>query len=224
MNNKIIRQLRKERSITQEQMADALDISRPTYIAIESGDKDPTVSELEKIAAILGVPLIELLSDERNNRKFLQMYFYILQKFPNGVPKTKLAKLLYLADFTSYYERFEAISGVSYIRRNYGPVADIFFETTDNLYDLGKIDIVSLDGGAMMLRLTTNEIRDDLLSSDDKDLIDKICNYWQDKKTQTIVNFTHEQKPWKSCRDGETIPYSLIVQEEPNHVYAPLTN
>ena len=110
------------------------------------------------------------------------------------------------------------------IRRNYGPVADIFFETTDNLYDLGKIDIVSLDGGAMMLRLTTNEIRDDLLSSDDKDLIDKICNYWQDKKTQTIVNFTHEQKPWKSCRDGETIPYSLIVQEEPNHVYAPLTN
>ena len=66
---------------TQEQMADALDISRPTYIAIESGDKDPTVSELEKIAAIFGVPLIELLSDERNNRKFLQMYFYILQKF-----------------------------------------------------------------------------------------------------------------------------------------------
>lgn len=224
MNGGVLRKLRRERNITQEKMAEDLGISRQTYIAIENGSKDPSVSTLEKIASILGVSSAELLSDWRDNRKFLQMYFYVLRKFPNGIPKTKFAKLLYLADFTNFYETLEPISGVSYVRRSYGPVADIFFETTENLYDIGKIDITPLDGGAMMIKSTTQDIKDDMLSDDEKHLIDKICNYWHDQKTQTIVNFTHEQKPWKSCRDGETIPYSLIVQEEPDHVYAPLAS
>ena len=60
-----------------------------------------------------------------------------------------------------------------------------------------------------------------MLSDKEKSLMDKICAYWNDKRTSEIVNFTHEQKPWKMCRDGEYIPYSTIIQEDPNNVYAP---
>jgi len=112
------------------------------------------------------------------------------------------------------------MSGVRYVRREYGPVADIFFELTDDLYDRGKINIKPLDY-ALMINSTTIEQEDSLLSNEEKDLLDRICAYWKDKRTSEIVNFTHEQKPWKMCRDGEYIPYSLIIQEDPNHVYAP---
>ena len=102
----------------------------------------------------------------------------------------------------------------------YNKLADIFFELTDDLYDKGKINIKPLDY-ALMINSTTIEQEDGLLSDEEKGLLDKICNFWKDKRTNEIVNFTHEQKPWKMCRDGEYIPYSLIIQEDPNHVYAP---
>lgn len=216
-----IERMRKARNLTQEQMANELSMSRPTYINVENGERDPSVSELEKIATIFGVSAAELLSSPRNNRKFEQMYFYFLRKFKTGVPKTKLAKLLYLSDFGNFYNNLESMSGVSYIRREYGPVADIFFEMTENLFDTGKINIEALDGGAMMISSTSKDISDDLLDSDEKALMDEIYSLWKDKKTQTIVNFTHEQKPWKACRDGEYIPYSLIIQEDPKNVYSP---
>jgi len=91
---------------------------------------------------------------------------------------------------------------------------------TDDLYDRGKINIKPLDY-ALMINPTTIEQDDGLLSDEEKDLLDRICAFWKDKRTSEIVNFTHEQKPWKMCRDGEYIPYSLIIQEDPNHVYAP---
>jgi len=110
---------------------------------------------------------------------------------------------------------------VRYVRREYGPVADIFFEMTEDLYDKGKINIEPLEY-ALMIKLTSIEQEDNLLSDEEKSLIDRICSFWKDKRTSEIVNFTHEQKPWKMCRDGEYIPYSLIIQEDPDHVYTPL--
>ena len=216
-----VEKLRLKHKLTQEHIADILDISRATYINITKGKRDLTTSELDKLSAYFNVPIIEFFDQPRDNEKFKQMYFYILRHFKSGVPKTKLAKLLYLADFSYFYDNLIPMSGVRYVRREYGPVADTFFELTDDLYDKGKIDIKPLDY-ALLIIPTTIEQGDGLLSDEEKKLLDKICDYWKDRRTNEIVNFTHEQKPWKMCRDGEYIPYSLIIQEEPNHVYAPI--
>jgi len=216
-----IEKIRNGRGLTQEQVADAIGMSRTTYINMKNGKHDLTITELERLSAFFNIPVVELLDQPRNNEKFRQMYFYILWHFKDGIPKTKFAKLLYLADFSYFYENLSSISGVRYVRREYGPVADIFFELTDDLYERGKIDIVPLDY-ALLIKPTSVRQEYDLLSDDEKSLIDRICEYWRDKRTSEVVNFTHEQKPWGACRDGEYIPYSLIVQEDPDHVYAPI--
>jgi hypothetical protein len=159
----------------------------------------------------------------KNREKFKQMYLYILARFGRtGVPKTKLAKLLYLADFDNYYNNLESMSGVNYVCLDYGPVADIFFETTDNLADNGEIEIRPYRE-AQMVESKNSEKQYGLLAEEDKKRLDKILDFWESKKTAEIVEFTHGQKPWKSCDDGERIPYSLIIQEDPNSVYAPIT-
>jgi putative transcriptional regulator len=216
-----IETIRNEHGLTQEQVADVIGVSRVTYINVTKGRRDLTTNELEKLAAFFDVPVAELFDQPRNNEKFKQMYFYILRRFGEGIPKTKLAKLLYLSDFSHFYDNLLPMSGVRYVRREYGPVADIFFELTEDLYDKGKINIEPLDY-ALIIKLTSKNQEDNLLSDEEKSLIDRICSYWKDRRTSEIVNFTHEQKPWKMCRDGEYIPYSLIIQEDPNHVYAPL--
>ena len=216
-----VERIRSSHALTQGQLADILGMSRATYISIAKGNRDLTTGELEKLSAYFNVPIAEFFDQPRNNEKFMQMYLYILRYFKDGIPKTKLAKLLYLADFSFFYDNLASMSGVRYVRREYGPVADIFFELTDDLYDKGKINIKPLDY-ALIINSTTIEQNEGLLSDEEKMLLDKICIFWKDKRTSEIVNFTHEQKPWKMCRDGEYIPYSLIIQEDPNHVYAPI--
>lgn len=217
---KNIEKLRIERGLTQEEAGEVLGLSRATYNGVENNKRPVTVDELEKLADYYGVSVDSFFSRPRNVLKFEQMYLYILQHFKNGIPKTKLAKLLYLADFRNFYNELEPMSGVSYIKRKYGPVADTFFETTDTLYDDGKINIIPEE---FMLRIVPANVPTeyDLLSNRDKKYLDEICELWKDKRTAEIVKFTHQQKPWMACRDGEIIPYSLIIQEDPDNVYTP---
>jgi transcriptional regulator with XRE-family HTH domain len=215
-----IEKMRSTKRFTQEQIANLLNVSRATYINITKGKRDLTTRELDKLSAFFNIPIAEFFDQPRNNEKFKQMYFYILRHFQEGITKTKLAKLLYLADFSYFYDTLVPMSGVRYVRREYGPVADIFFELTNDLFDKGKINIKPLDH-ALMISSTSIDYEYNYISDDEKDLLDRICAFWKDKRTSEIVNFTHEQKPWKMCRDGEYIPYSLIIQEDPNHVYTP---
>ena len=140
------------------------------------------------------------------------------------------------------------MSGVLYRRKQYGPLADVFLALIDELYESGKISIDRLDFAEMIrpsssrayisesgstepteqksekaFIFSTSRIGDyNLLSFREREQIDKICNFWKTRRTAEIVNFTHEQKPWMLCRDGEIIPYELILQEDPDHVYAPI--
>ena len=69
------------------------------------------------------------------------------------ISKTKLAKLLYLADFAWYYDHLESMSGMQYRKITHGPVPDSFFRAIDELEESGKIVIERKndDGKEMML-------------------------------------------------------------------------
>lgn len=202
-----------------------LGISRQRWILVEKGKRDLSTEELGKLAELFGIDVADFFEETPNLKKFRQMYFACLKFTANhhgNVPKTKLAKLLYLADFKNFFENLEPMSGVKYRRLEYGPVPDVFFSMTDDLLEQGKIKVELLDGGIQMISSNTREEDFSELTKGELTSIMQICELWKDKKTQEIVNFTHEQKPWKMCRDGEYIPYSLIIQEDPEHVYQPL--
>ena len=150
------------------------------------------------------------------------MIIYILSKFKDhGLPKTKLAKLLYLSDFSYYYTNLESMSNISYKCKEYGPLAEPFLEMVDDMHLEGELHIDTLQEGAQMLTLSksVNPKEYDFLSKEEKSLIDKICDKWKDASSQELVNFTHKQKPWMACRNNEVIPYDLILQEDPDNVF-----
>jgi len=58
---KRIAEVRRQRGLTQEALADAANLHR-TYIGfIEQGKRDPTIGNVQQIAKALGTPLKELL-------------------------------------------------------------------------------------------------------------------------------------------------------------------
>ena len=221
----LIKSLRIQRGFSQAIVAEKLILSRQSYMAIERGTRELSLPEAERVCDLYGISIEELLSAAIPQYvKYKQMVLAFLQasvsERDGRVPKTKLAKLLYLADFSWYYKKLESMSGMQYLRRAYGPVPDPYFRALAELEEDGKITI-DRKGDALLVHLGegTTKQKLDCLGAQEKMLIKKISGKWRGKRTQEIVNFTHEQLPYKLCAPDEVIPYELITQEDPDHVY-----
>ena len=219
-----IKILRLKRGLSQAILAEKLGLSRQSYMAVERGAREMTLQEAEKLCEFYVISIEELSSATAPQyEKYKQMILAYL-KSPvsrdGRVPKTKLAKLLYLADFAWYYEKLESMSGMQYLRRAYGPVPDPYFRALAELEEEGKIT-VDHKGDAMLVSIGAGANRQklDLLQKDEVELMKKISTKWKDKRTQEIVDFTHEQLPYKLCAPDEVIPYELITQQDPEYVF-----
>ncbi|MDR0822811.1 MAG: helix-turn-helix domain-containing protein [Endomicrobium sp.] len=233
MNKQInsIEKARLARGLTQQQAADIIGVSRPTYNNIENCKKDLTLTQAKSLAIAFRISLEEIVGSIDGAEIFcdpiesVEKYKQIILnslKFgadaDGKITKTKLAKLAYLADFIWYYIKNQSMSQMQYRRLPQGPVADIYFRALDEMEENGLI-IREPKGKAILFSLIEENAPTDKLSKEELALINKIGNAWKGKATQDLVDFTHEQLPWQICRDGEIIPYGLITQEEPEKVY-----
>lgn len=231
MNNKYmqkIKQLRIEKGLSQEQVANAIGVSRPTYTSVESGKQKLDLEEAQKLAVLFGIDVNALLVGTiprlEKYKHMILTYLRMGLTKDNKITKTKLAKLLYLADFAWYYNHLESISGMPYRKITYGPVPDMFFRAITELEEEGKISIERKpheDGDMFLiseLESNSNE-KISTLNRDEINLMREIGEKWKDKRTREIVTFTHNQLPYTLCRDGEIIPYELITQEDPEKVF-----
>lgn len=221
----LIKALREKRGFSQSFVAEKLELSRQSYMAVERGSRDLTLPEAEKIRDLYGISIEEItMASIPKYEKYQEMIIAFLQTLLNErdgrVPKTKLAKMLYLADFTWYYKNLESMSGMQYLKRTYGPVPDPYFRAIDELEEEGKITI-DHKGDSLLIKLGKGAERQKLKSIDSNEeiLIKEIARKWKNKRTREIVHFTHDQLPYKLCADGEVIPYELITQEDPENVY-----
>lgn len=160
---------RKKRGLTQEFLASELDISRPTYIQIEQGERELTISEAKKLADMFDFSLDDFLAErepsiivdvkrgkqpptgnhkdirisipQKNLEKFKEVLLYVLSKVggKSNVGETVLYKLLYFIDF-DYYEKFEEqLIGSTYIKNHHGPTPIEFKTIIEDMIKRGEI-------------------------------------------------------------------------------------
>ena len=221
---KLIKEIRTEKNLKQEEIAEKIGISRSSYISFEQGKTELNFSQMVKLSDIFGISLEEVESGVKsNNEKYKEMILAYIRKGSSKdgkILKTKLAKMLYLADFAWFYDYLKSMSGMQYRRIKYGPVPDMYFRAIDELEATGEI---SIDRKNEMLLISENESSQKRtfkeISKKEMDLISKIAKKWKDKRTSEIVHFTHNQLPFKICSPDEIIPYELITQENPDNVY-----
>lgn len=214
--NKRIRQHREQVGLSQAEAAEVLRVSRLTYASIESGDRDPTINELETLCGIFKIDIEEMLQLSEVTPgdlvKYRQMCLLCIRTGGDSsdgkITKTKLAKLLYLTDFSWFREKRESMSGMRYYKLPLGPVAKPFFRMIDEMFDSGMITIES-KGSALMISVNEHSVSDKLHDSETQH-IQTVCLKWRDRDTQSIVEFTHRQAPWAETDFNEAIPYGLI--------------
>ncbi len=137
MLSKFIQQLRKKHNLTQEFLASKIGVSRPTYVQIEQGERDITITEAQKLAVLFDIPfevflqgkektktIIEIKSGRKQSQKekseirisvpqekmdkFKQILLHILKKV-GGKPNIGMTALYKLLYFIDfdYYEKYE---------------------------------------------------------------------------------------------------------------------
>lgn len=167
---KFIQQLRKKHNLTQEFLASEIGVSRPTYMQIEQGERDLTITEAEKLASIFGIAFedfrkgnsptrkvilekekihkktaeseMRIVMPRANVKKFKEVLLYLLEKVGAraNIGETAIYKLLYFIDF-DYYEKFEEqLIGAKYIKNHFGPTPVEFKKITDQMIKRGEID------------------------------------------------------------------------------------
>ena len=235
----IIRAFRKQRNISQDQLAQALNIPRTSVSQIENGGRELSFIELQKVLALFevsfeefttyGMPSREIASEKKKGinkkikfeaDKFKQLLLYILEKCggkPN-VGETVLYKLLYFCDF-NFFEIYEKpLTGMKYKKMQFGPIPDqtLFNPVILEMRSSGMIEKVS--------RLYVNDtIQTRYLNFAEADLsvfgkdidkmikvVDLVIERLSGMSARQIEDHSHRDYPWQAHQDNEEIDYSSV--------------
>jgi len=164
-----LKKTRQEQDISQEFLAGKIGISRPTYAQIESGARDMSVKEAQKLAQFFGLSLKNFLAGEKTItpkvelkkskklktqkpesrisvpqekvEKFKEVLLYILERIGArpNIGEAVVCKLMYFIDL-DYYEKFEEqLIGAKYIKNHFGPTPVAFPEIIAQMEEEGDL-------------------------------------------------------------------------------------
>ncbi len=225
-------------------MAKALKMSRPTYMQIEQGERELTITEAKKLASIFSISFEDFLAGKapkykvtierkktsnkpsdfqirvtkKNLEKFKQVLLYVLGKVgskPN-VGETVIHKLLYFIDF-DYYEKFEeSLMGATYIKNYHGPTSKELGPILADMQKKGEIEAVKSKYFKYEQKkyLPLKRPNLDVLSAREIEHIDDVLARLSDKNAREIENYSHNDIPWKTAEDGKPLSYESVFYRD----------
>lgn len=223
-----LKSLREARTLSQAEVARASNMSRASYVAVEKGTKELSLGEADSLTKLFGITLTDLVTVTAPNLKIYQemMLYFIRQAkvSKTTIKKTKLASLLYLADFSWYFTNDASLSGLAYRKINFGPVADEYFRLLEEMEQGGIINVKQIyrdDYHMYELEETRASSKKplSLLSKKAQTHLNKIWTQWEKASTAEITHFVSEQIPSKESLASEIIKYELIKAEDSYNLY-----
>jgi len=221
---------RKELGLSQGVVAAALGVSRPTYVAIEKGERTPTKEEKAILACVLQTSEEKVekfgsapatLSEvsvrdipQENLEKFRQTLLYIINKVgsrPN-IGQTALYKLLYFIDF-DYYEKYEEqLIGATYIKNTFGPTPVSFAKVVRDMEREGLL--VEVKSKHFQYDQTkyvpTQEPVVSALSGQELQHIDEVLTRLASKSARELSELSHIDTPWAVALDKAVLNYEHV--------------
>lgn len=239
MLTKRISELRKEYGFNQAEVAERIGVSRATYANYETGETEPKLSELIALASLFNTSIDDLadtagssgllinFADEKdrfeqvemrfNPEKFREVLLYILDKVgaKANIGETALYKLLYFID-TDFYEQYgRSITGLSYVKQNYGPtpVQSEFLPAVNTLKAQNELVTKDVRVGDYRQKkyLPTVEARLEHLSANELNHISGELERLGSKNASELTWLSHQDTPWIASKTGANIDYQLVM-------------
>ncbi len=244
---KKVKELRERMDLSQQKLAELLNIPRPAVSQIENGTRAVSAEELVGLSRIFGIPIetiLELkkepevvLSEEKNVQrgkkeqrirvnvpqenlaKFREVLLYILEKVGSkqNIGETVIYKLLYFIDF-DYYEKYEEqLIGAKYQKNHYGPTPIEFAKIVDRMMEKEEIVRVKSKffGFPQTKYLPLRKPDLSKLTARELETIEDVLNRLSDMTAAQISDYSHNDIPWKTVKEGEIIEYESVFYRTP---------
>jgi DNA-binding XRE family transcriptional regulator len=203
MVNKI-KKLRKEFEISQEYLSKVMEISRPTFVKIENGERKIKNSEKEKMEVFfdslkLDEKKMRIDIPEKNEEKFQEVLLYILNKVgaKSNIGMTVIYKLLYFIDFDFYEKYQKQLMGLTYFKNTHGPSPREFKKFIEKMEKEDKVEKVksSYFGKEQKKFLPHQKANLGNFSAQELKLIDSVLIKYSDKTASEISEISHRDMP-----------------------------
>lgn len=225
-----IQDKREALGLSQGEVAQALGISRPTYVALEKGERKPTPHERALLARALQVETatldryntnteikepVEMREIPKENvEKLRQTFLYILSKVGNrpNIGQMALYKLLYFIDF-DYYEKYEQqLIGATYIKNKFGPTPVSFAKIIRDLERNGEVvEVKSKYFGHDQTRyMATKEPDVSTLTGLELKHIDDELARLAHLSGKELSDLSHIDTPWRVAGEKDVLNYEHV--------------
>lgn len=240
-----IKELRACFGMSQQELADKLNISRPAVSQIEKGERRIAAEELINLSKVFNLSVDSLLGlkkepevilqeakkrekvesqirinvPQKNLEKFKEALLYILNKVgskPN-IGETVVYKLLYFIDF-NYYEKYEEqLIGATYLKNSYGPTPIEFKKIVDKMVEDKEIEKIESRyfNYPQTKYLPVRKYNLDKLNGNEIEVIEDVLNKLSDMNASQISEYSHNDVPWLTTEDGEIIEYESVFYRTP---------
>ncbi|RKS81514.1 uncharacterized protein DUF4065 [Haloarcula quadrata] len=126
--------------------------------------------------------------------KLNDMIEYLVSNFSgNALTRTKLVKLLYLADRESYIDRDRQISNIKYIKYHYGPYSE---DIVDTLQEMDGDEIRELSGrsknGTYYRYEANSDYEGSSLTREERAMLKRVLREYENTQTKQLVETVYD--------------------------------
>lgn len=128
-----------------------------------------------------------------------------------GLYQTKLAKLLWVADFANFRARGESITGLAHARLPFGPAPDRFRVLFALMDGTGVISLETKESETHtgeLIRARKQSIPFSSLTPDEVSLLENVVAKYGRLSGQRLSEMSHRESIWQDRADGSLLPYS----------------
>ncbi len=149
---------------------------------------------------------------------FRQVILYVLEKVGNkpNVGEAVLHRLFYFIDFDFYEKYEENLMGETYIKNDHGPTSVNLTRILRCLEEEGEVQKAEQTylSDSQKRYVTTGRSQTDLLRPRDIQHIEQVLDRFSDMSVAELSEYSHNDIPWKSTRDGKPIPYETVFYRD----------
>ncbi|MGZ6005646.1 MAG: type II toxin-antitoxin system antitoxin SocA domain-containing protein [Candidatus Saccharimonadales bacterium] len=226
--------LREASKLSQEDVAHALNMTRPSYKQLETGLREPSNVELKAISELFGVrtesilasdskidemikDLYALLNDDGvadtvDKVKYKNLILYFAERIgalPN-VGETVFYKMLYFAETLSLHKFKKSIVGEQFVKRQYGPVPKSFRTITNKMIADNELDKMMGRYYTYMQTKYLPRSESSGLTTEERSIADDVIRLLGTKSATELSDLSHQDSPWIDAKDGDIIDLNLI--------------
>ena len=131
--------------------------------------------------------------------------------YPDGEVKSKLLKLLFYADFSSFKITEVSITGLKYAHLPFGPVPDQYDYLLGAIQKIDediKVEIQPIGDYFGEIFISHKPPEPGIFTEENLRIIKFIDNHFREFTAKYIEDFSHEEKGYKETKQGEMIPYT----------------